>query len=233
MSSTNEVERLQRVYQGYEQAQATQTLWNNENLGNQAIVNERMSLLHRLLDVHGFCPLAHRRVLEIGCGTGTVLATLRQWGASSDNLYGVDLLPERIALAKQNFQDINFQTGNAEQLEFGNQFFDLVLFFTVFSSILDSQMAQHVASEASRVLKPGGAILWYDFRYKNPRNPHTHPMRIQDIKQLFPTFRCHLQTITLFPPLARRLGSLTQALYPRLSWIPVLRTHYTGLLISP
>ena len=31
-------------------------------------------------------------------------------------------------------------------------------------------MKQKVAAEMLRVVKPQGLILWYDFRYNNPRN---------------------------------------------------------------
>lgn len=90
-----------------------------------------------------------------------------------------------------------------------------------------------MANEAIRVLKPGGAIIWYDFRYKNPSNSHTRPMRKEDIEELFPGFTYHLRLITLLPPFSRRLGRLAKILYPILAVVPTLRTHYMGLLIKP
>jgi hypothetical protein len=105
-----------------------------------------------------------------------------------------------------------------------------VVFFTVFSSILAKAMAQNIAKEASRVLKPGGAIIWYDLRIRNPRNPHTRPVRKKDIECLFPGFVYQLRAITLLPPLARRLGRFTTRLYPLLAAVPALRTHYVGVL---
>ena len=93
-------------------------------------------------------------------------------------------------------------------------------------------MAYNVAGEVHRVLKSGGAVVWYDFRYKNPWNPHTRPMPKQRIRQFFPDFEIHLHTVTLLPPLARRLGRLTPVLYPQLSAIPPLRTHHLGLLVK-
>lgn len=142
-------------------------------------------------------------------------------------------MPERIALAQESFPDIQFQVGNAEHLAFPGAYFDLVLLYTVFSSILDIRMARNVAQEVSRVLKPGGAIVWYDFRYNNPRNPHVRGLKRAALGALFPDFQFGLHTITLFPPLARRLGPLTSVLYPALAAIPCLRTHYLGLLQKP
>jgi hypothetical protein len=94
-------------------------------------------------------------------------------------------------------------------------------------------MAHNVAREACRVLKPGGAVLWYDFRYNNPWNPHVRGITRQQIHQLFPGLEMDLRTITLLPPLARHLGRMTPILYPLLAAIPPLRTHYLGLLIKP
>ena len=43
--------------------------------------------------------LATSRILEVGCGRGDWLRQLIQWGAASENLIGIDLLPEPIAEA--------------------------------------------------------------------------------------------------------------------------------------
>jgi hypothetical protein len=101
-------------------------------------------------------------------------------------------------------------------------------------------MAHNVAKEVCRVLKdpdlesrkPGGVVLWYDFRYNNPWNPHTRRMTRQYIRQFFPDFKLRLRAITLLPPVARRLGDLTPLLYPLLAFVPFLRTHYLGLLVK-
>jgi len=37
-----------------------------------------------------------------------------------------------------------------------------------------------------RVLKPGGAILWFDLRVDNPRNPQVKGLRKKEIASLFP-----------------------------------------------
>src|SRR5262249_49418911 len=133
-----------------------------------------------------------------------------------------------------------FDCGNAEQLDFPDGSVDLVVLYTVFSSILDETMARNVADEARRVLRapdpasgrPRGAALWYDVRYANPSNPHTRAMTRQRSPALFPGFRLHLRSITLLPPVARRLGPLTPALYPLLASAPPLRSHYLGLLFK-
>ena len=233
MLTDHEVQRLKQVYNVYRESQAIQAQWDESNLGNHAILRERQRAIRSLLSTHGFLPLTSCRVLEVGCGSGKVLASLLELGARPENLYGMDLLPERIAEAQKHYPDLQFQCANAEQLEFPNAHFDLVLLFTVFSSILDGQMACNVAHEVSRVLRPGGAVLWYDFRYNNPRNPNVRGMTKRHIETLFPDFHMRLRTITVLPLLARRLGRLTSVLYPVLAAIPPLRTHYLGLLVKP
>lgn len=57
-------------------------------------------------------------------------------------------------------------------------------------------------------------------------------MTLAQIRRLFPQLEMHLHTATVLPPLARRLGRLTQSLYPVLAAIPPLRTHYLGLLMK-
>ena len=233
LSPRCEVERLQAVYQSYGQDQTVYQRWAASNPGNRAVVGQRTRRLKRLLHHGGFLPLTRYRVLDAGCGGGSVLAELQDWGAVSGNLYGVDLLPERIELARRQFPHLHFQQANAEQLDFPDGSFDLVFLFTVFTSILDKQMAGNVANEVTRILKPGGGVVWYDFRYNNPRNTNVRGVSKPTIRQLFPNFIVRLQPITLLPPLARRLGPSTPLLYPVLSLVPWLQTHYLGLLRKP
>jgi ubiquinone/menaquinone biosynthesis C-methylase UbiE len=232
MPSDHEAQRLAQVYNGYRQSASVQARWDIHNPGNYAILRERQATIRRLLGARGWLPLAGRAILEVGCGSGKELASMRGLGAQPADLLGVDLLPERIAEARQQYPELNFRAANAEALDFPNSAFDLVLIFTVFSSILDRTMATNVAGEIRRVLQPGGGVLWYDFRFDNPRNPHVRGMTRATIAALFPGFDLNLQTVTLLPPLARRLGRATTALYPLLAYIPLLRTHYLGLFVK-
>jgi hypothetical protein len=102
--------------------------------------------------------------------------------------------------------------------------------FTVFSSILDPSMAGNVASEIARVLRPGGGLLWYDFRYNSPANRHVRGVSAHRVRELFPGLAGELHRVTVLPPLVRRLGPLTAAAYPALGAIPPLRSHLMGLL---
>lgn len=233
MNETNEVNRIRQVYSRYQETGYAQRLWSNNNPGNRAIAAERARVLKNALDSAGFMSLANRRVLDVGCGYGAILASLQQWEAQPTHLFGVELLGERVAEAQTHHPELQIQQGNGANLACQDSIFDLVIFFTVFSSVLDTEVRRSMANEAIRVLKPGGAIVWYDFRVRNPNNPHTRPLTRADIRAMFPEFHTKLQTVTLLPPLARRLGKLTSVLYPLLRNIPFLRTHYLGLLVKP
>jgi SAM-dependent methyltransferase len=233
MTTDHEVRRLSKVYQDYQESNVVQAQWAETNYGNRAIQQERRDNLQALLKTSGYWPPNRYQILDIGCGVGQILASFLDWGAQPQNLYGVDLLPDRIVSAQKLFPHLHFEQANAENLQFGDATFDLILLFTVFTSILDERMAHNIANGINRILKPGGAIVWYDFRYNNPRNPHVRGIDRTQIQRLFPAFELQLRTITLLPPLARRLGPLTSIFYPLLARIPFLRTHYLGLLVKP
>jgi SAM-dependent methyltransferase len=228
-----EVERIKIAFGHYDSDAREQAKRDPLNRGNRAIMRERQLKARDLLARFSFLPLADRRVLDVGCGRGGILASFLEMGARAENLYGVDLLPNRIEEARLSHPGMNFICSNAENLDYPDTIFDLVVLFTVFSSILDSGMARNVADEVDRVLKPGGALLWYDFCHSNPWNPHTRGITKRDLLSLFPAFELNILRITLVPPVARRLGLLTPLLYPLLVAIPQLRTHYLGLLVKP
>jgi dTDP-4-amino-4,6-dideoxygalactose transaminase/ubiquinone/menaquinone biosynthesis C-methylase UbiE len=233
METRIEVDRLRDVYQRYAASGFKDSKWSSANRGNQAIQGEREGKTREVLQECGFFPLTDRRMLDVGCGTGESLGLFADWGAKPENLFGIDLIPERIRTAQRNFPQINFQLANAESLPFPDGFFDLVAAFTVFTSILNEQMAANICSEINRVLAPGGGLLWYDFRINNPFNKHVRGAPRRHIQRLFPGFSMALQAVSLLPPLARRLGALTDRLYIPLGSLPFLRTHLLGLLTKP
>jgi SAM-dependent methyltransferase len=233
MTDSREVERLQRVYRDYESRDLPEQRWGEGNAGNRAIMRERNRVLGQLLEEHGLLPLAGIDILEVGCGAGGILAGLVELGAAADRLHGIDLLPDRVARARERFPEIDFRSGNAEHLPYADGSFDLVLLFVVFSSILDPEMKRNVARECARVLRPGGRVLWYDFRYDNPSNRHVRGVRRRELAGLFPGFDPALRTLTFVPQVARRLGPATDFLYPVLAAVPPLRTYYLGLLRKP
>ena len=101
---------------------------------------------------------AGEKVLEIGLGVGTDLVEYAKGGA---HVYGVDLGEEQVNLTRLNFElhglayrDLSVQ--NAMQIEYPDQFFDLVYSFGVFHHAPDTGKC---IDEAYRILKADGQAI--------------------------------------------------------------------------
>ena len=57
-------------------------------------------------------PQPGERILDVGCGTGHLMAKMAEAGAKS---FGIDASPEMIAQARQNFPKLKFQLVDAAQ----------------------------------------------------------------------------------------------------------------------
>lgn len=175
--------------------------------------------------------LGQKTILEIGCGAGYWLRQFIQWGACADNVTGIDLLPERIRAARERSpKGARLSCGDASQLEFPNNTFDIVLQSTVFSSILDEAMRMKVASEMLRVLRPRGSIIWYDFFVNNPRNHDVKGVTKKEIRRLFIGCSTYIERVTLAPPLARMRVFEPMLMYLLGSKTKIACTHYLGII---
>ena len=180
---------------------------------------------------HGFASLDTMKILEIGCGDGYWLREFIKWGAQPQNILGVDLLTDRVAIARQRCpESVRIECGSATTLGFPDGSFDLVFQSTVFSSVLDPSIRQQIASEMLRVVKPDGALLWYDFYVNNPRNHDVQGMKTREIFRLFPDCRVDFRRITLAPPLARFLAPYSLLTCYLLERLKVFNTFYLGVI---
>jgi ubiquinone/menaquinone biosynthesis C-methylase UbiE len=176
-------------------------------------------------------PLNKRRLLEVGCGTGLWLRDFVKWGIPPENITGVELIPERAAQARHlSPESLKIELGSATKLAFPDASFDLVLQSTVFSSILDSETKRAVAFEMLRVVKEGGAVIWYDFYVNYPWHHQVRGVRKKEILELFPGCTVKLKKITLAPPVCRALANYSLLGCFLLSKVPWLCTHYLGLI---
>jgi ubiquinone/menaquinone biosynthesis C-methylase UbiE len=93
------------------------------------------------------------KVLEIGCGIGSVVFELSKQG---HDITGTDISSEAIAYGLKKYGDIRLEVQAAETLPYEDESFDVVLSFDLFEHI--AQIDRHVG-EVRRVLRPGGAYL--------------------------------------------------------------------------
>ena len=189
-------------------------------------VQERQRAMLALFAQSGLHDLAGLRLLEVGCGAGGNLLELLRLGFAPAHLSGIELLPERLALARAVLPEaVRLSGGDALQATVAAQSRDIVFVSTVFSSLLDDAYQQRLADAMWSWLKPGGAVLWYDFTVDNPRNPDVRGVPLRRLRALFPQGRLTYRRVTLAPPLARALARMHPALLPVANGLPWLRTH--------
>ncbi len=191
----------------------------------QFALHSRERAILRLLRQTGFEPLAGRDILEVGCGDGGVLLELLRWGANPARLRGCDLLPDRLAAAQARLPAaVSLAVADGGALPYPPAAFDLVAQFTVFTSVLDDNLRKYIAQEIWRVLRPGGAVLWYDFHFQSP-NRAVRAINRREVRALFPQGVMIRQAVTLAAPITRRLARWSWLACAVLEWSPWLRTH--------
>lgn len=99
-------------------------------------------------------PKKKLRILEIGCGPGALCGALHRWYPNAD-IVGIDRDSQFVAFAQQNEPGVRFLEGDATNLPFEDETFDVTISNTV---------SEHVEpclfyAEQKRVLKEGGVCL--------------------------------------------------------------------------
>jgi len=225
----NEVERIKKAY-NKRKIQQKGKLYSYFNKGNLYIVQSRERIILDLLREFNFSKLSDKKILDIGCGDGGELRNFIKYGAKPKYLYGIDLLEDRIEIAEDVSPNINFKYGNASNLPYEDKFFDIVLQFTVFTSILKKGIKKDIAKEMLRVLKKEGIIIWYDFRYNNPRNPVVKGIKKKEIVNLFPNCKFTFRRVTLAPPIVRFIAPRSWLLCYLFEKLSFLCTHYLVII---
>lgn len=201
--------------------------------GNLLMVQERERLLQRIFRKQRLDSLDGIRAFEAGCSTAYNLRLMVQWGGDPRDQAGIDLDPQAVAYCHAHSPEIRVHAGSAEAIPEPDESFDLTLAFTLFSSVPDEEVSARIAREMFRVTRPGGLILVYDMRRRNPGNGSVHPIAADDVRRWFP--RCPMRTysITLAPPIARPVGRYAPWLYGPLAAVPLLRSHAMHVLRRP
>ncbi|HIH31555.1 TPA: class I SAM-dependent methyltransferase [Candidatus Woesearchaeota archaeon] len=94
------------------------------------------------------------KILEIGCGAGSICAYLNSRGF---NIIGTDVSKELLDYAKRNHKGCKFFKMSGDKLRFKDEYFDAVLSFDVLEHI--PNVKKHLL-EVKRVLRPNGHYLF-------------------------------------------------------------------------
>jgi SAM-dependent methyltransferase len=194
--------------------------------------DERLRLAARQLRRAGAFPTADDECLEVGCGTRGWLADLTTWAVPPQCLHGIELDDAKVKVARGVLPGADIRVGDATSLPWGDGMFRLVIASTVFSSILDPRVRTLLALEITRVLKPGGAFVCYDFRVSSPRNSQVRRITKSELRALFSALDGPIRSLTLAPPLARALAGRAWTLAAILQAVPFLRTHLLAVLVK-
>lgn len=99
-------------------------------------------------------------ILDVGCGTGVISLLLSEMG---HNVTGIDLSEGMLEKAKENANNFNlhldFRPGDAENIPFENESFDIVINRHLLWTLPNPEEAMN---EWRRVLKPEGKVIIID-----------------------------------------------------------------------
>jgi ubiquinone/menaquinone biosynthesis C-methylase UbiE len=225
--ATDEVRRIKEAY-ARRDSLGKSRLYSYLSPAALFLGHQRERAIVRTLKESGLEYLAEKKILDVGCGNGGVLRDFMRYGATPENCCGIDLLPDRIDAAKNLSPNLSFCCGNAETLPYESGYFDIVISFTLFTSVLDAGMRLAIVAEMLRVLKPGGIVLWYDYHVNNPSNPDVRGVTKKEIFSLFHSCEIRLKRTTLAPPIARALAPHSYLACYLLEKIKLFNTHYIG-----
>ncbi|HEX2697766.1 MAG TPA: methyltransferase domain-containing protein [Anaerolineales bacterium] len=110
-----------------------------------------------------------QRVLDLGCGTGT-LAMMAKQAQPNAEVFGLDADPDMLKVANykknQSKLDVKFDVGFTNELPYPDAHFDRIL-SSIMIHHLKTPDKEKTAREVYRVLKPGGQLHIIDFGKPN------------------------------------------------------------------
>ena len=106
--------------------------------------------------------IAGKKVCDVGCGTGEIAFMAAERVGTEGQVYGVDITPGMIEMAKRKMpernlpKDVDFRVGDALDMEFDDDTFDLVTSGYMLRNVCDIPKA---IREMHRILRPGGHVI--------------------------------------------------------------------------
>jgi len=141
---------------------------NNE--GDQWFKRKSNHHLGNFLAFNSFIPLIKDKdkILEIGTSDGRVLDYLSiKIPKFNLSLFGIDPSYESINSGSQKYPDLNLKQGTSDQIQFDDNYFDVVILgFCLY--LVDRELMFKTVSEVDRTLKQGGYLVITDFETPFP-----------------------------------------------------------------
>lgn len=100
------------------------------------------------------------KILDVGCGSGYSVNCLSEMGLDAT---GIDFSEEIINLGKERYKNINIKVMDANNLNFSESYFDLILFECSLSVMKNPEK---ILGSCKKLLKKDGMILLSDFFFK-------------------------------------------------------------------
>jgi demethylmenaquinone methyltransferase/2-methoxy-6-polyprenyl-1,4-benzoquinol methylase/phosphoethanolamine N-methyltransferase len=145
---------------------------------------------------------AGHKVLDVGCGTGSLTLTVKTYTGASGEVVGIDASPEMIDAARKKTGNdggqVTFEIGLIEKIPYPEAAFDVVISRLAIHHLPDD-LKRIGFEEIYRVLKPGGHLLVADF--KPPDN-----FLLQHIALVFFGHGMMSKDVREIPPLVKQAG---------------------------
>ena len=134
-------------------------------------------------------------VLDVGCGTGDFLRFIAELRGAADTLFGVDLSHESLMRGRRINAAIHIFQGDARQLPFRAESFNIVSQSVTFSHLTDPADLHAAAAEIGRVCAPDGWLIWQDLLPQSSASQQGFGLEV--VRKLLPGFRV-IASETLF-----------------------------------
>jgi ubiquinone/menaquinone biosynthesis C-methylase UbiE len=225
----DELERIVKVYdqRGYDDKEYKYSMFNPAQ--QYTFLKREMDVL-KMLGKEGCTDYSNSVILDVGCGKGGRLFMFMLMGSSPENLYGVDLSPERVKQSRERFPNFEYKCESAHDLSFPDEKFDYVICSLMFTNILSEKLCKDIGKELLRILKPRGYVIFYDLCVNNPKNKDIRAIRKKEIYEVFPNCKINIKRISLAPPLVRLLAPYSWFICHLLEKIPFLCCHNLALI---
>ncbi len=120
--------------------------------GSELFFPDRLDLLKYM----GLVP--NSTILDIGCGTGSLINSLKSFLISPKNYVGTDLVMKGVEYCRQRYPEFEFHKNEQTKLPNLNRKFDMVCLFSVFTHMYPNQI-RDMLKEIKKVLNNGGCIV--------------------------------------------------------------------------